>query len=120
MDQLTLWKEIIALEGQEFTTSGRGTTPGVPFSYKVSRQGGRGGRHYEGPEVPGYGNEIWISTKDGAKKKSISRSTVEKAYARALELDGVVPGPKKLEVPGAASYLYPVFVKLKVKQSPIS
>ena len=46
------------------------------------------------------------------REKSITRSTVNMAYQRAVELmerDGFVPGPKKLRAFGA-SYLYPIFV----------
>lgn len=50
------------------------------------------------------------------KEKSITRSSVEMAYLKALEMDGVVTGPKKLGVFGA-SYLYPVFVRLGVIKS---
>lgn len=55
-----LWKAIIAFEGYPFTTSGRGSRPGVKFTYTVSRSSGNGGRHYSGASVDGYGNEIWL------------------------------------------------------------
>ena len=32
----------------------------------------------------------------------------------ALEMEGKVPGPKALNVPGAHSYLYPIFVRFWV------
>jgi len=47
------------------------------------------------------------------RKKSISRSTVELGYRRAREM-GVVKGPKALGIPGAGSYLYPIFLRLGV------
>ena len=53
-------------------------------------------------------------TGDKEKKKSISRSTVERAMKTALEMEGKVPGPKALNVPGAHSYLYPIFVRFGV------
>ena len=112
--KLDLWRRIIAMEGQTFTTSGRGSRPGVEFKYEISRAGGSGGRHYNGESVPGFGNELWI-IKDGVRKeKSISRSTVELAYRRAQEADGDVAGPRALSIPGAHSYLYPILVKLGV------
>jgi hypothetical protein len=110
----TLWLSICTLEGSTFTTTGRGSRPGTPFSFTVSRNPSSGGRHYAGDSIPGYGNEMWITTADGVKKKSISRSTVDRAYATAVEKGGNVPGPKSLGVPGAGSYLYPVFVRLGV------
>lgn len=112
--KLDLWLRIIEMEGQSFRTSGRGSRPGVEFKYEVSRTGGSGGRHYNGESVPGFGNELWI-IKDGVRKeKSISRSTVELAYRKAQEVDGIVPGPRTLSIPGAHSYLYPILIKLGV------
>lgn len=49
-----------------------------------------------------------------SKQKSITKATVMLAYQRALTIQadqGYVKGPKQL-VPGAGSYLYPVFIKL--------
>lgn len=102
-----LWKCIIAFENDVFTTCGRGSQPGVPFTYTVTRTAGAGGRHYHGAVVPGYGNEIWIE----GKSKSISRSTVELACRRVQEMEGIVKGPRSLGIPGAGSYLYSLFVR---------
>lgn len=112
--KLDLWRRIIEMEGQTFRTSGRGSRPGVEFKYEISREPGQGGRHYGGESVPGYGNEMWVTTTGGVKKKSISRSTVELAYRKAQEADGDVAGPRALGIPGAHSYLYPILVKLGV------
>lgn len=104
-----LWKAIIIFENYPFKTSGRGSREGVRFKYTVSKTGSSGGRHYDGTEVPGYGNELWIE----GKEKSISRSTVDLAYKKAREL-GVVKGPKALGGVFGASYLYPIFLRLGV------
>lgn len=112
--RLALWKCICLLAEYPFQTSGRSGKGGIKFKYTVSKPGSAGGRHYEGESVDGFGNEMWISTAGGEKKKSISRSTVDLAFARALELGGTVSGPKKLNVPGAHSYLYPIFVRFGV------
>ena len=112
-EEVWLWKCICAFQGYPFSTSGRGSRPGSPFKYSVSSPGSAGGRHYKGEEVEGFGNEMWITTAEGEKKKSISRSTVEIGYKRAREL-GVVKGPKALGIPGAGSYLWPVFLRLGV------
>lgn len=109
--RLALWECICAFQDYPFMTTGRGGRNGVKFRYQVSASGGAGGRHYEGPSVEGYGNEIWISTADGEKKKSISRSTVDRALENTLKMNGMVKGPKALGLPGAGSYLYPVFVR---------
>lgn len=114
MDSAILWLSIISLQNHQFTTSGRGRRPGITFTYTVSVPGSAGGRHYKGESVDGYGNEMWIKTATGEKKKSISRSTVELGYKRAQELNGIVKGPKALNLPGAGSYLFPVFIRLGV------
>lgn len=116
---LYLWRCIIAFEGVEFMTSGRGRnhTGAVAFTYEISRVPESGGKHYDGADVPGYGNEMWIFTADGMKPKSISRSTVDLGYKKALELmalDGLVKGPRALGIPGARSYLYPIFVRFGI------
>ena len=41
------------------------------------------------------------------------QATVFMAFHKAMELGGIVPGPKKLGTFGA-SYLYPIFVRLGV------
>ncbi|MEF2675315.1 MAG: hypothetical protein U0M70_03695 [Eubacteriales bacterium] len=107
---LDLWKAICLFSNYPFQTSGRGGKGGIKFRYTVSTPGGSGGRHYDGESIEGYGNEMWI----GGKEKSISRSTVDLAFTRALELGGVVNGPRTLNVPGAHSYLYPIFVRFGV------
>lgn len=111
---LELWTAICLFADYPFSTSGRGGRGRVKFKYSVSAAPSAGGRHYDGENVDGYGNEMWIITGDKEKKKSISRSTVERAVKTALEMEGKVPGPKALNVPGAHSYLYPIFVRFGV------
>jgi len=109
---LYLWKAIIAFQSYPFHTSGRGSREGVKFTYEVSKSTTGGGRRYEGEQVEGYGNEMWI-IKDGQKsEKSISRSTVDLALKNACEKE--IKGPKALGIPGAGSYLYPMFVRFGV------
>ncbi len=55
------------------------------------------------------GGEMFVDR----KTKSITRSSIEMAYKKAIEMEGRVSGPKKLGVFGA-SYLYPVFIRLGV------
>lgn len=105
---LFLWQAICLFEGYQFSTSGRGKKPGVKFKYSVSRSDGAAGRKYGGTSVEGFGNEMWIE----GKEKSISRSTVDLAYKNARR--GLITGPKKLGVPGADSYLFPLFVRFGV------
>lgn len=112
--RLELWRNVIYHIGEKFVTSGRGSRPGVEFSYTVSAPGGSGGRKYSGPAVEGYGNEIWISTGGSVKKKSIGRSTVERAYTVVQESEGKITGPRALGVPGAGSYLFALFSALGI------
>jgi len=47
-------------------------------------------------------------------KKRISRSTVELAYTKAVEMGGKIKGPKALGIPGAGSYLYLMLIRFGV------
>ena len=118
---LYLWKAVVAFQGYPFTTSGCGSKSGIKFTYEVSKPSIGGGRRYAGDNVDGYGNELWITIlPDKARKeKSISRSTVDLALKNALEQDGYVSGPKKLNTPGAHSYLYAMFIRFGVIKSKI-
>ena len=111
-----LWRCICLFENYPFQTSGRGTKPGVKFTYTITHTADQkgGGRRYRGEEVEGYGNELWVSTVDGEKKKSISQSTVELGYKRAVEASGKIGGPKALGLPGAGSYVFPILIRFGV------
>ncbi len=86
VDSESLWKALVFFEGYPFRTA-----KNLSFTYKIK------------------GNEMFVDRKE----KSITRATVELAYRRAVELGGIVFGPKKLGCFGA-SYLYPVFIRLGV------
>ena len=109
-----LWRCVVAFEGYPFSTAGRGKdkTGAVKFKYTVSRSGGAGGRHYDGENVEGYGNELFITSGGEQLKKSISRSTVDLALKKAQEKQ--ISGPKALGLPGAGSYLYPMLMRFGV------
>jgi len=111
---LYLWRTIIAFEGFRFTTSGRGNRPGTKFTYEVSKPNTGSGRRYAGEKIDGYGNELWIIKNGQRAEKSISRSTVDLALKNALAQEGFVSGPKVLGIPGAGSYLYPMFIRFGV------
>lgn len=81
-----LWEEMAALQGCEFYTAKK-----LRFTYAI-----RGG-------------ELFVDR----RSKSITQSTVLIAFHKALELGGIVTGPKKLGTFGA-SYLYPVFKQMGV------
>lgn len=108
-ESLWLWHCVIAFENYPFKTSGSGCLPGVKFKYTISRNTGSSGHYYNGEAVDDFGNELWVTTGGEEKKKSISRSTVDLALKRVQELE--IKGPKALGVPGAASYLYAMFVR---------
>ena len=84
-EELHLWEKLQQLQTYTFHT-----TRGLEFTYHIT------------------GNELFIDRKE----KSITRSTVNMAYKRALQL-GKVSGPKKLNTFGA-SYLLPIFLELGV------
>ncbi len=88
----SLWAAIVLFDGYPFYTAKR-----LLFRYKVK------------------GGELFVNRKE----KSITESSVRICYERAIEMNGIVPGPKKLGVFGA-SYLYPVLVRFGVikKASP--
>ena len=88
-----LWDALIAWQGRTFLTA-----KGLEYTYVIrARRDGE------------LGGEMFISRKE----KSITQSTVFMAFHKALELGGVVTGPKKLGTFGA-SYLYPVFIRLGI------
>lgn len=85
----TLWETLKSFSGERFETAKH-----LEYQYYIR------------------GKEMFVSRKD----KSITRATVNLAFARilALQKDGQpIPGPKTIGVFGA-SYLYPVFVALKI------
>ncbi len=84
-----VWKTLTAFAGLSFQTC-----KGLDFTYEIR------------------GNEMFVSRKG----KSITRATVEIAFRKAVEVqkqEGAVTGPKKLGTFGA-SYLYPIFLQLKI------
>ncbi len=88
---IDIWPFLVEHAGETFYTTGKGSSPGVPFTYTI------------------HGGEMRVNRKD----KVITRATVMLAYQRAAEMKGIVPGPKALGIFGA-SYIYPVFVALGV------
>lgn len=84
-DEERLWEAIEAFAGHPFKTA-----KGLEHTYSVK------------------GYEIFFTRKE----KSVTRSTVNIAFRKALELE-TVTGPKKLGVFGA-SYPYPVFIEIGV------
>lgn len=79
-----VWDILVLLQNLPFFTS-----KGLEFTYIIK------------------GNEIFFSRRE----KSITRSTVDIALKKALELGGKAAGPKKLGVFGA-SYIYPLFIRI--------
>lgn len=75
-------------------TSGRGSRPGVPFTYTI------------------HGGEMHVSNKN----KSVTQATVELAFERVINQNGNVTGPKALGVFGS-SYLFPIFQTVGIIRS---
>lgn len=95
-EEITLWNLICKHQNKPFTTSGRGTRPGIPFSYTIS------------------GAEMFVST----RSKSITRLTIMLAYRKVKEMNGFVHGPKSIGVHGD-SYTYAVFKGIGVIKLPL-
>lgn len=89
-----LWAKIKEYEGHTFKTA-----RGLPYTYSIKTNAA-------GEQL----GEIYFSRRDG---KTITRSTILLAYRRAVEMGGVVSGPKKLGCFGA-SYIWPVFVEMGI------
>lgn len=81
-----LWTMLLYLQGCVFLTA-----KGLKFTYKIK------------------GGEMFVNR----KSKSITQATVFMAFHKAMELGGIVAGPKKLGTFGA-SYLYPIFLRIGV------
>ena len=106
-----LWKAVCYFRNYTFRTSGRGSRTGVKFKYVVSSTAGAGGKHYEGTDVAGFGNELWIITGGEKREKSITRSSVDyalKVILESRELGEPVSGPKQLRIFGS-SYVWAIF-----------
>ena len=88
--QIELWERICEHEGEVFRT-----VKGLEFVYRIR------------------GNELFVDRKG----KSVTRSTVNRAFERAIQLREGLIGPKMLGTFGA-SYLYPVFCRIGVIQPP--
>lgn len=97
-EEIALWDAVVRAEGTEFSTTGSRNAPARTFRYRIST-------YIDGERRPVKGAELFIER----KQKSISRSTILAAWRKAKELGGAVKGPKALGVPGAGSYLYPMF-----------
>ena len=105
---LNLWSAICLFAGYPFITSGRGSALGKKFKYSVAEAGGAGGHHYNGEEVEGFGNELFIVQNGEKREKGISRSSVD--YAFKIATTSTVTGPKALKIYGS-SYVYSLFVR---------
>ena len=82
-----IWDALAAHQGEQFNT-----IKGLPFTYYLK------------------GGECFIDR----RKKSITRSTFEKAYQRIAEdTDGQIGGPKQLNVFGAP-YVWAIFMRLGI------
>lgn len=88
-EELELWNSVLANQNQPFTTSGRGSRPGIPFTYSIR------------------GAEMFVSS----RSKSITRATILYAYRKVKGKE--ISGPKAIGVHGD-SYIYAVFKAIGV------
>ena len=99
-----LWNCIKLFQGYRFMTSGRNGNGAVAFTYQLK----------ESTRTGELTDEIVIDRKESSK--TITRSTVELAFANAMKImeeEGYVKGPKKLGCFGA-SYLYSIFIRIGI------
>lgn len=93
-DECQIWQALLDHQNEVFITA-----KGLEFTYSIR------------------GNELFVSR----KRKSITRSTVVRAYDKAQDIlhsGGSVTGPKQLGTFGA-SYIYPVFRTLGMLDEPV-
>ena len=93
-NEIQLWEELLAHQNESMRTSGRGSRPGVEFSYHIR------------------GAEMFVSNRE----KSITRSTILYAYRKVRELQesgAEIKGPKTIGVHGD-SYIFAIFKKIGV------
>lgn len=95
-----LWNCILAFQGEVFLT-----TSGLEYTYTVKR-----GRHGD------YTGELLVSRKEDSK--TVTRSSINLAFQKALEAEGIVKGPKALGQIFGISYLYPMFYRFGLIQIP--
>ena len=88
-EELELWNSILAYQNHPLTTSGRGSRPGIAFTYSIR------------------GAEMFVSS----RSKSITRATILYAYRKVKGKE--ISGPKAIGVHGD-SYIYAVFKAIGV------
>ncbi len=101
-EEVDLWNKILSHQNQPFTTSGRGSRPGIQFTYTISTTANGS-----------PGAEMFVST----RTKSITRSTILLAYRKVKKIEQV-PGPKAIGVHDD-SYIYAIFKTLGVIKMPL-
>ena len=101
-EEIILWNKILENQNRQFSTSGRGSRPGIQFTYSISTNN-------DGSP----GAEVFVST----RAKSITRSTILYAFRKVRNMD-CVPGQKAIGVHGD-SYIYAIFKELGVIKLPL-
>ena len=97
----SLWNAILLFQSYPFKTA-----TGLPFHYTIKT--GRNGE---------YTKELWIDRR--GESKSLTMSTVERAFEKAAELKGaVVNRPKALGDLRGISYIYPIFYRFGLIEVP--
>ena len=101
VDINSLWNAILLFQSYPFKTA-----TGLPFQYEIKK--GRNGE---------YTKELWIDRR--GESKSLTMSTVERAYKKAVEMKGtVVMRPKALGDLRGISYIYPIFYRFALIEVP--
>lgn len=96
----TLWQCVLLFQNYPFKT-----VTGLPFSYEIRR--GRNGA---------YTKELWIDRR--GESKSLTMSTINKAYQKSREIEDIVERPKALGDLRGISYIYSIFYRFGLIEVP--
>lgn len=100
VDEESLWQCIVLFQNYPFKT-----VTGLPFTYEIRE--GRNGK---------LTRELWIDRR--GESKSLTMSTIAKAYGNSKELEGTVDRPKALGDLRGISYIYSIFFRFGLIEVP--
>lgn len=100
VDEESLWQCIVLFQNYPFKT-----VTGLPFQYEIRK--GRNGK---------LTRELWIDRR--GESKSLTMSTIVRAYGNSKELEGTVDRPKALGDLRGISYIYSLFYRFGLIEVP--
>ena len=100
VDEESLWQCIVLFQNYPFKT-----VTGLPFTYEIRK--GRNGK---------LTRELWIDRR--GESKSLTMSTITKAYGNCKGMQGIVDRPKALGDLRGISYIYSLFYRFGLIEVP--